>query len=111
MGHHWYTGTGQRPQAARDLAELIRNNPQYAAAPAGGMARTSLADRPEDINELRRRYEYGGAEQLPNVREVVPSVPLLPGEKYDPATNEIITVSGERIPAPVAKAHGGRIRR
>lgn len=102
---------GQRPQAARDLAELIRNNPQYAAAPAGGMARTSLADRPEDINELRRRYEYGGAEQLPNVREVAPNVPLLPGEKYDPATNEIITVSGERIPAPVAKAHGGRIRR
>lgn len=102
---------GQRPQKALDLAELIRSNPQYAAAPAGGMARASLADRPEDINELRRRYEYGGAEQLPNVREVAPNVPLLPGEKYDPATNEIITVSGERIPAPVAKARGGRIRR
>lgn len=102
---------GQRPAAARDLAELIRNNPQYAAAPVGGAARTAMADRPDSYDELRRRYGYGGFETLPEVREVAPDVPLLPGEKYDAATNEIITVSGERIPAPVTKARGGYVGR
>lgn len=100
---------GERPAAVRNLAELIRNNPQYVAAPVGGSARAGMADRPESIDELRRRYGYGGFETLPNVRDTAPDVPLLPGEKYDPETNEIITLSGERIPAPVKKAYGGRI--
>lgn len=100
---------GERPAAARNLAELIRKNPQYMAAVSGALPRAAMSDRPESIEDLRRRYGYGGTEQLPNVRAAEPPVPLLPGEKYDPATNEIITASGERIPAPVKKARGGRI--
>lgn len=100
---------GERPAAARNLAELVRRNPQYLAALAAAPSLSALADRPDDINELRRRYGYGGDEKLPDVRTVEPPVPLLPGETYDPVTNEIITTSGERIPAPVKKARGGRV--
>jgi hypothetical protein len=55
---------GQRPAAVEDLAELIRRRPEYLAAPAGGAALEGARDRPEDMEELRRRYGLQDLSQL-----------------------------------------------
>lgn len=50
------TIAGERPTAAQALAEMIRRNPEYLGALAGGPTLQGLREQPAGWADLRRRY-------------------------------------------------------